>query len=84
MSSFQPITAGCNQTIERTTMSIAILRLPQVIKTTGLGRSTIYRDISLGNFPKPIKLGVKSTGWLSSDISEWIESRIEASNEETI
>jgi len=65
-------------------MSIAILRLPQVIKITGLGRSTIYRDISLGNFPKPIKLGVKSTGWLSSDISGWIESRIEASNKETI
>ncbi|WP_338156957.1 AlpA family transcriptional regulator [Cycloclasticus pugetii] len=57
-------------------MTISILRLPEVIKTTGLGRSTIYRDINLGSFPKPIKLGEKSTGWLSSDISTWIESRI--------
>ncbi|MDF1829974.1 MAG: AlpA family transcriptional regulator [Cycloclasticus pugetii] len=55
---------------------MSILRLPEVIKTTGLGRSTIYRDINLGSFPKPIKLGEKSTGWLSSDISTWIESRI--------
>lgn len=59
-------------------MTISILRLPEVIKITGLGRSTIYRDINLGNFPKPIKLGEKSTGWLSSDISAWIESRIQA------
>lgn len=58
--------------------NLTILRLPEVIKTTGLGRSTIFRDINLGNFPKPIKLGKKSTGWLSSDISAWIDSRIQA------
>ncbi len=62
-------------------MTISILRLPEVIKITGLGRSTIYRDINLGNFPKPIKLGEKSTGWLSSDISAWIDSRIQARDE---
>ncbi len=62
-------------------MTISILRLPEVIKITGLGRSTIYRDINLGNFPKPIKLGQKSTGWLSSDISTWIDSRIQARDE---
>lgn len=60
----------------------SILRIHEVIKTTGLGRSTIYRDINLGDFPKPIKLGKKSTGWVSSDISDWIDSRIQARDEE--
>jgi prophage regulatory protein len=56
-----------------------IFRLPKVINITGLGRSTIYRDIKLGNFPRPIQLGKKAVGWKSNDIDEWIESRIHTS-----
>ena len=40
-----------------------ILRLPQVEDATGESRSTIYKRISEGEFPKPVKLGTKSVGW---------------------
>ena len=53
-----------------------ILRLPEVVKSTGLARSTIYKKMSANEFPKPISLGVKSVGWLESDIQKWIEDRI--------
>jgi prophage regulatory protein len=52
-----------------------IYRLPAVLKATGLRRSTVYRMIKKGEFPRQIKLGVRSSGWLESDIKEWIESR---------
>ena len=64
-----------------TSMVNNILRLPQVKKQTGLARSTIYLRMSEGSFPKPINLGVRAVGWLESDISDWVQSRIEKSRE---
>ena len=55
-----------------------IIRLPQVINSTGLARSTIYKKMSCGEFPNPISLGAKSVGWLDEDIQKWIEGRIDA------
>jgi len=55
-----------------------IIRLPEVIKSTGLARSTIYKKISAKEFPESISLGVKSVGWLEGDIQKWIEDRIQA------
>ncbi|MNJ24162.1 Prophage CP4-57 regulatory protein (AlpA) [compost metagenome] len=52
-----------------------VLRLPQVIATTGLKRSTIYHLISLGGFPRQRRLGASSVGWLQSEIQEWIRQR---------
>ncbi len=62
-------------------MSYTILRLPEVKKTTGLSRSTIYARISHGTFPKPVNLGGRAVGWLEAEIQEWLQRRIEASRE---
>jgi len=56
-----------------------ILRLPEVMKNTGLARSTIYKMVAAKSFPVQIALGVKSVGWLESDIQSWIEDRISQS-----
>ena len=57
-----------------------ILRLPEVKKVTGLSTPTIYRLIALEQFPKQIKLGARSVGWVDTDIQSWLESRIANSN----
>ena len=56
-----------------------ILRLPAVRRRTGLSRSSIYLRISQGRFPKPISLGKRAVGWVESEVSEWLNQRIEAS-----
>mgnify|MGYP000925199916 CR=1 FL=1 len=53
------------------------LRLMDVKRRTGLSRSTIYLDMSKGNFPKSVSLGARSVGWLESEIDIWMQSRIE-------
>jgi prophage regulatory protein len=58
-------------------MSESIIRLPKVKDRTGKSRSSIYADIKEGKFPKPIPLGPRSVGWLSSDIDAWIAQRSE-------
>ncbi len=55
-----------------------IIRLSGVIETTGLGRSTIYKLIGEGGFPRPVPLVGRSVGWLESEVQEWIKGRIEA------
>jgi prophage regulatory protein len=54
-----------------------ILRLKAVIDATGLARSTIYKYVAEGTFPKPIPLGDRCVGWLLSEIEDWIMARIE-------
>ena len=56
-----------------------IWRLPEVMGRTGLSRSTIYHKMSLDEFPHSINLGIRSVGWVSDDVEQWIQDRIDAS-----
>ena len=49
----------------------AIWRLPEVLRQTGLSRSTIYEMISRGDFPRQIKLGRRAVGWAADEVIEW-------------
>lgn len=53
------------------------LRLPELITRTGLKRSSIYAAIQAGTFPSQIPLGERAVGWDESEVSNWIEQRIE-------
>lgn len=53
----------------------AVLRTPEVTSLTGLSRSTIYRLMGDGSFPRQRKLGPNSVGWLHGEIAHWINSR---------
>ena len=54
-----------------------IIRLKDVIDSTGLARSTIYKYIAEGTFPKPVSLGDRCVGWVDSEVHDWILARIE-------
>lgn len=55
-----------------------VLKLPEVMSRTGLGRDTVYRlarTNQLG-FPAPFKISGRASGWLESEISSFISSRV--------
>ena len=52
------------------------LKLNDVIEKTGLPKSTLYRLIGKGEFPKPIKIMLRRSAWDSKDIAKWIESKL--------
>lgn len=56
---------------------LRILRLKDVMKKTGLAKSTIYHLVKQGTFPKPIKLGDRSSGWIEGEVDDTLNSRIE-------
>ena len=55
-------------------MSQKILRLPSVKVLTGLSRSSIYKKVSEGTFPRPVSLGARAVGWYESQVNDWLEN----------
>lgn len=54
-----------------------IIRLKEVIESTGLARSTIYKYMGEGTFPKPVSLGDRCVGWVEGEVQDWVLARIE-------
>lgn len=52
-----------------------ILRTAKLQTYVGLSRTTIWRLEKSGQFPKRVRLGQNSVGWLKGDIDTWLESR---------
>ena len=53
-----------------------LLEIAPLEKVMYLQNDRIYELISQGKFPKQIKLSVRSSGWLESEIDEWIAARV--------
>ena len=52
-------------------MTDRFLRLSAVLARTGLSRSSLYEQMKKGCFPRPVQLGPRAVGWLSSDVDTW-------------
>ena len=49
----------------------------EVINTTGLSDTTLWREYRAGRFPKPIQLTKNRVGWLESEVRAWMAARLE-------
>ncbi|MBT5750111.1 MAG: AlpA family transcriptional regulator [Flavobacteriales bacterium] len=61
-----------------------ILKVKEVAEELNVSVQQIYKLVSKGKFPKPIKLGERGSGWLTSEIDAWLQSRVDARDEEAI
>ena len=48
------------------------LRLPQVLAVIPISKSAWWEGCRTGRFPKPVKLGPRTTVWKAEDIAELI------------
>lgn len=55
-----------------------IIRKPELLNMVGLSDPTIWRMERDGSFPKRLRLGGNSCGWLESEVLHWVQSRMEA------
>jgi prophage regulatory protein len=58
---------------------LRLLRLPTVIERTGLSRSMIYRLVSAGQFPRPVRITARASGFVESEVTDYIRQKIAAS-----
>ncbi len=54
-----------------------LLRLPQVLKATGLKKSTFYKLVSQNQFSKGVNISARCKAWDSQEIDNWIKSKLE-------
>ena len=64
-----------------------LIRLSEVLSRTGFGRTSIYRKMEDGSFPRSVKLegppidpnvfDSRAVAWIEGEVEQWIESRIE-------
>jgi len=52
------------------------LRIKEVMKMTGIARSTIWLWVGEGKFPKPIKLSPRITVWEEEKVNNWMKEKL--------
>jgi prophage regulatory protein len=69
-----------SEILEQTTDSLpraGFVRLASILAPDGpipVGRSTWWQGVKSGRFPKPVKLGPRTTAWKVEDIRKLIET----------
>ena len=69
----------------------SFIRMNEVLSRTGYGRTSIYRKMEEGTFPKSLKLGgppkdpsifdSRAIAWIEDEVNQWIQDRIEERQE---
>lgn len=54
-----------------------LLRLPEVLRLTGMCRSALYDQMAQGHFPGSIKIGQRATSWSAKAVRNWIAQRVD-------
>ena len=57
-----------------------LLRLPEVCRRLGLGRTSIYRQMAADpTFPRPVRVTEHAVAWVEVEVEAFIAARIAAS-----
>ena len=56
------------------------VRQPVVLKVLGISKSTLWRRIQDGVYPRPVKLSIRTSAWRVKDIRALIRSYDEPEN----
>lgn len=51
-----------------------IIPLWEVKHRTSRSRSSVYRDMAQGKFPKQVRVGKRAVGWFEDEIEAWLEA----------
>lgn len=55
---------------------IRLIKMTEVLKKTGMSKSTVYSLISHGMFPQQVSLGIRSVAFVEAEVDAWIRNKI--------
>ena len=53
----------------------------EVQRRCGLGRSSIYKLMGAGEFPAPLRVGIRGVRWRERAVRDWVEKRPRATGD---
>lgn len=63
------------QSLDVLQMPDALLKIKTVVQATGLSASTVYRMVTKGLMPQPIRMGARCTRFRSADVLAFIKAQ---------
>jgi prophage regulatory protein len=51
------------------------IRTQQVLKMIGVGRTTLWRMVQEGSFPRPVRVTQRNAGYLLEAVEHWMRTR---------
>ncbi|MBQ0747108.1 MAG: AlpA family phage regulatory protein [Marinobacter sp.] len=73
-----------NATSITTTPPLRILKIDEVLEMTSISRATHFAKLNAKSksydpdYPKPLKLGPRSVGYVEQEVIDWLQARMEA------
>lgn len=61
--------------------SEGFIRLPQLLQMFPISRTTLWRKIKAGEFPKPHMLGPRTRVWDIEELRSWKQNIVERQND---
>ncbi|QIG67393.1 transcriptional regulator protein [Rhizobium phage RHph_TM3_3_9] len=59
-------------------MKLLAIKELKSVKGIPYGKTSLYRLINAGEFPRPVRLGENRVAWLESEIDSWIANHVSA------
>ena len=50
-----------------------VIRRDEVLKLVPISVSGLYQKISDGQFPRPVKLGLRAVGWKKTEVLQYLD-----------
>lgn len=60
---------------------VRLIKIRSVEDITGFKKSSIYKRIQQGTFPRPVKIG-RASRWASDEVDAWVNSLCDQTNKE--
>ena len=71
-----PNATACSTT-SREVASRRLIKLPEVLDRTAIGRTAWLVSVKKGQAPKPVRMG-RAVAWVEAEVDAWIADRIAA------
>jgi prophage regulatory protein len=56
---------------------VLFIRTRQVLEMIGVGRTTLWKMVQAGSFPRPVRITERSSGYLLDAVEQWMRLRAE-------
>jgi prophage regulatory protein len=56
---------------------VQFIRTRQVLRMIGVGRTTLWRMVQEGRFPRPVRVTQRNAGYLLEAVEHWMRTRAE-------
>ncbi len=52
-----------------------VIKVPEVLERCAISRASLYRLLQRNEFPRRVRLGIRSVGFYEHEVNQWLAER---------